>query len=173
MSYYMGDYYRGDPGFFSFLGGLAKKAAGFIPGVGPEVSSIAEKIIPSGSRAAAGMRGVASTAMKRVGSTIVKHPVLSAAGAAGALGALGGAGAEKLLTMGGACPRGHHISKSKHAKHFGQCVRNRRMNPCNGRALRRAIRRAHAFERIAKHVIGFSSPRKPKGHMYFKRRRKK
>src|SRR5712692_3967881 len=42
MGYYMagrGDFYRsrgrGDPGFFSFLGGLAKTAVGFIPGAGP------------------------------------------------------------------------------------------------------------------------------------------
>jgi hypothetical protein len=62
-------------------------------------------------------------------------------------------GAEKMLGFG-------------HRKH-------RRMNACNPRALRRAIRRAHAFERLAKHVIGFSSPRKPKGHMYFKRKRKR
>ena len=42
MGYYMGDFYRGyrgDPGFFSFLGGLAKKAVGFIPGVGPAISA--------------------------------------------------------------------------------------------------------------------------------------
>src|SRR5256885_16515336 len=42
--YYQGDYYQGDPGFFSFLGGLAKKPVGLIPGVGP----IASAMIPSG-----------------------------------------------------------------------------------------------------------------------------
>ncbi len=53
MSYYMGDFYggnnrrgtiRGDPGFFSFLGGVAKSALGFIPGVGPTLSKIVSSV---------------------------------------------------------------------------------------------------------------------------------
>jgi len=44
------------------------------------------------------------------------------------------------------CPKGHHPDKK-----FGvKCVRNRRMNPLNHRALRRAIRRMDGFEGIAK-----------------------
>jgi hypothetical protein len=50
--------------------------------------------------------------------------------------------------------------------------RRKRMNPCNHRALRRAIRRAHSFERIAKQVIGFSSPHRKTGRVYFKRKRR-
>jgi len=43
MGYYAGDFYagaRGDPGIGSFLGGLVKKAVGFIPGVGPLASTV-------------------------------------------------------------------------------------------------------------------------------------
>jgi hypothetical protein len=171
MSYYgqgdfygRGGYYRGDPGFFSFLGKIAKPLVSMIPGVGPAIASA----LPSGAAKVAAKAGptlvraiesptAAGKAMSIVKSAtgiIKKHPVLSAAGAAGAGGILAGMGAEKLLRGGGG---GHR----------------RRMNPCNARALRRAIRRAHAFERLAKKVIGFSSPRKPKGRMYFKAKRKR
>lgn len=44
------------------------------------------------------------------------------------------------------CPKGHHPDKK-----FGvKCVKNRRMNPLNHRALRRAIRRMDGFEGIAR-----------------------
>jgi len=155
-----GRMYRGDPGFFSFLGGIAKKALGFIPGVGPVVSQLADAIIPSAGKTATSAIVKAAErpgTMMRVGKDalglIKKHPVISAAGAAGALTA-GAMGAHHLLAGGGQRKR-------------------RRMNPCNARALRRAIRRAHAFEHLAKKVIGFSSPRKPKGRMYFKAKRKR
>jgi hypothetical protein len=167
VSYYQGDFYQGDPGFFGSLGkvfrGVGSAVAGVIPGVGPIASKVLAKI-PVGARGA----------LEKAGGAIIKHPVLSAAGAAGVIG-LGGIEAGRM-SMGGAAgvaPRGFHHCKSKRGCKHGMWVRNRRMNPCNGRALRRAIRRAHAFERMAKHVIGFSSPRKPKGHMYFKRKRKK
>jgi hypothetical protein len=164
VSYYQGDFYQGDlGGFFGKLWGAAKglagTALGFMPG-----GSVLGKVV---SKLPGGARGVMEKALpivKAGGRAIIKHPVLSAAGAAGAIGAAG------LASRGlhGSLPgRGMHISKRT-----GHMVRNRRMNPCNGRALRRAIRRAHAFERLAKHVIGFSSPRKPRGHMYFKRKRK-
>jgi hypothetical protein len=43
------------------------------------------------------------------------------------------------------------------------------MNVTNPRALRRAIRRAHGFEKLAMKVLGFTRPHKPKGKPYFKR----
>jgi hypothetical protein len=172
MGYYQGDYYRGTAGD-PFLGGLFSKVftvgkalLGF-PGGGKVLPGVAGPVTLSG----------AGGALKRVGGKIVaiakQHPVLTGAGAAGIIG-LGGAGAEReLFGGGGGRMRGFHPCKSKHGCKSGAMVRNRHMNPCNPRALRRAIRRAHSFERLAKHVIGFSSPRKPKGHMYFKKRRRK
>src|SRR5260370_9682709 len=85
---------------------------------------------------------------------IAKHPVLTAAGAAGAIGVGGGVAASHLLGGGGACPKGHHISRSKHSKRFGQCVRNRRMNPCNVHALRRAPWRAQPLLWVSKKIVG-------------------
>lgn len=66
------------------------------------------------------------------------------------------------------CPPGYHLVR----KPFGRdkCVRRKRMNVGNTKALRRAIRRARGFEKLAKRVLGFSSPKKPKGRAYFKKR---
>jgi hypothetical protein len=180
MSYYRGDYYAG--GIGSFFKSIGSIAASFIPGVGP-VASKAISAIPTGaaksgaiaSAAGAGMAIVKSGA-SAVRSGIIKHPVLSAAGAAGAVGVGVGALGEHLMAPGGAaCVRGFHMSKPRGGKcpSAPHLVRNRRMNIANGRALHRATRRLHAFAKHYRKVVGFVSPRKPKGHMYFKRRSKK
>jgi hypothetical protein len=162
----MGDFY-GDP-FWGFLGRVAKTGLSLATGLGgPRVAKAAA--MPGGAIVKRGA-GAIMTAGAAAGRMIVKHPVLSAAGAAGALGVLGGAAAESFLGGGGACPRGFHISKSKHAKHFGQCVRNRKMNPCNPRALRRAIRRATRFTRLAMHTIHLVHPKKKGRFGGFKKR---
>jgi len=144
MSYYMGDYrgdyYSGDP----FWGGLLRLGSKIIKGVSGLGGGGATRVIgaPGGIAARAG--GIIKRGAGAVLTTVQKHPVLSAAGAAGALGALGGGVAEReLMGAGAACPKGHHISKSKHGKHYGQCVKNRHMRVTNPRALRRALRRAH------------------------------
>lgn len=61
------------------------------------------------------------------------------------------------LFGGGACPeqaccKGEHVAKTKNPNDpsFGKCVTNRRMNPLNPRALKRAIRRATRFESFVK-----------------------
>jgi len=61
--------------------------------------------------------------------------------------------------------KGFHINK------HGKMVRNRRMRVTNPKALRRAIRRAHGFARLARKVLSFTSPRKHKGHMYFRKKK--
>lgn len=52
----------------------------------------------------------------------------------------------------GAAIAGYHFT------HTGKMVKNRHMNPCNGRAVRRAIRRVFAFERVAKRVLRIAAP---------------
>jgi hypothetical protein len=104
-------------------------------------------------------------------SMIIKHPVLSAAGAAGAI-AMAGAGAERMMMGGGAAPKGFHLCKSKHGCKSGQFVRNRHMNPCNPRALRRAIRRATRFTHLAMKTIHLVHPKK-KGRFGGFRKRKR
>src|SRR5216684_934455 len=84
MGYYMagrGDFYRsrgrGDPGFFSFLGGLAKTAGGLIPGAGP----IAKAALDTGTRAIA--RNGGSRAAKAASAVVMAQSVLTAVGSAG------------------------------------------------------------------------------------------
>jgi hypothetical protein len=170
MSYYQGDYMQGDPGFLSGFGKLASFAAGFIPGAGGVVGKLTSKILGS-----------------RVGKAIAAHPTLSAAGAAGATGVVSGMAAPRMLgspaaagmamtrgrgvalVPGGGAPgvRGFHLDKKTHS----HMVRNRRMRVTNPRALRRAIRRAKGFERLARKVMHFVSPRKTRGRAVFRGRR--
>jgi hypothetical protein len=96
---------------------------------------------------------------------IIKHPVLSAAGAAGAIGAATGALAERGMRP-GMSPKGFHLSKT------GKMVRNRHMNPCNPRALRRAVRRATRFTHLAMKTIHLVHPKK-KGRFGGFRKRKR
>lgn len=146
MGYYTGDFYagaRGDPGIGSFFKGVLGTAAGFIPGIGGGVSRAIAKI--GGGAATAGR-----SAIVKVGSTIARHPTMSAAGAAG-VGALAvGAGVSHLLG-------GHR--KCKHINpRTGKC--RRRMNVCNPRALRRSIRRTHGFAKLAMRTIHLVHPKK-------------
>lgn len=178
MSYYQGDFYRGDfyqgdPGFFGVLKGLAGAAAGFIPGVGPIASGLI-KAIPSGGGAAVSRAGIASSMlrlpagtamMKGAGTSLIRrgvaavkgHPVLSAAGAAGAIGAGAMATSPSLRRAAGRMLIGGK--------------RRRRMNVCNPRALRRAIRRTHGFAKLAMKTIHIVHPKKRGTFGGFRRRR--
>lgn len=175
MSYYMGDFYgarmAGDPGFFGFLGGLAKSAVGMIPGIGAPMARVLERV--GGGGATRAISVATPGIVRRAGGIIARHPVLSAAGAAGVIGLGAGAGAEALMAGGGACPKGFHPCKSRHGCRRGACVRNRRMHVTNPRALRRAIRRASGFAHLARKVMRFTSPRPPRGRAYFRARKRK
>ncbi len=79
-----------------------------------------------------------------------------------------GVGMRGVAPMGGmAGARGFHLDKRTHSR----LVRNRRMRVTNPKALRRAIRRAKGFERMARKVMHFVSPRKTKGRAIFRARR--
>jgi hypothetical protein len=164
MGYYMGDYYagaRGDPGIGSFFGGLLSSAASFIPGVGGVLSKVTSRLGGVGRVAATG--GAIVKAGKGI---IMKHPVITAAGAAGAIGLAGAA--HHVLASGKHCRRGTHISKRT-----GNEVCNRRMNVCNPRALRRAIRRTHGFAKLAMRTIHIVHPKKKGRFGGFKKKGKK
>ena len=57
----------------------------------------------------------------------------------------------------GMVPSGWHFAKDG----SGRLVRNRRMNVANPRALRRAMRRAQGFEKLAKRAINFNKRVRP------------
>jgi len=64
----------------------------------------------------------------------------------------GGRGAAAVASSTGCCPVGYHLAKDG----SGRCVRNRRMNVANPRALRRSMRRVQGFEKLAKRTISFT-----------------
>src|SRR5260370_41851412 len=141
-------YYAGDPGFFSIVKSIAGPALGMIPGVG----GIAGKLL---SKVPTGVRG----GMARFGGAIIKHPVLSAAGAAGAL-AIGGAGAAGRSGMLGRPAGKHPSARHLHALAMGLRRARPRMNVTNVHALRRALRRTHGFANIAMRGIHITTPKK-------------
>src|SRR6267378_1517208 len=148
-------YYAGDPGFFSLLKKGASLAASFIPGVGGVASKVISKITTP----------IRAGAM-RAGTMIAKQPVLSAAGAAGAIAG----GAETAHLRGGAM----HVGGGMHiSRKTGRMVRNRHMRVTNPRALRRALRRAHGFAKLAMRTIHLVYPKKKAKFGGFKKHRRK
>jgi hypothetical protein len=154
-------YYSGDPGFFSIVKSLGGAALGMVPGVGGVAGRAIQKI--GGSR----IGGLARRGMEIGRGAIVKHPVLSAAGGAAAVAAAGGmmAGRAGMVPAG---RHGFHISRKT-----GKMVRNRHMRVTNPKALRRALRRAHGFAKLAMKTIHLVHPRKKVRFGGFKHRRKK
>jgi len=170
MSYYMrpmGDYktygYAGDPGFLSDLwkgvkrvGGTLLKAAFPVPAA--VYGAITGK--PSPPRMvppSAFLPGGMPTSFPGVGATPG-----SLAGMAGRAGpAFSGVSTPQLTGLprgarpfgpDGLCACGFHPEKSGK----GYCVRNRRMNVANPRALRRGMRRVSGFEKLARRTISFT-----------------
>jgi hypothetical protein len=183
MGYYQGDYYAGGKGGIgSFFKGALSLASGFLPGpakaiYGGIMHGMARPAA-AGMAATGGIVGAGRAIAARGTAAIIKHPVLSAAAAAGAVG-LVGAGVEHHLMAaagGGMCVKGYHMSKPRHCAGTvipSHLVKNRRMNVANGRALGRAVRRLHHFAKKYRKVVGFVSPKRPKGRMYFRKRHKK
>lgn len=143
------------------------QAEGDFLGIGKALKSVYRAIEP-GIRAgiSAVMPGVGAVgrevlgAAKKVGGTVARHPVMSAAGAAGALAVA--AGAHHMGYASGRAARGTR----------GDGTRHRRMNVTNPRALRRAIRRANGFAKLAMRTIRFTHPHKKGRFGGFKKRRK-
>jgi len=171
MSYYSpaaGDYktygYAGDPGFLSGLwkgiksvGKTLLTAAFPLPAavIGavtgpkmlPRTPGIAGPVMPGGGAMmlmpGAGARGPAQAGWL---------PGPSAAGYTALPGWPRGPTRGSVAMQNGTCPVGYHPEKS------GQnyCVRNRRMNVANPRALRRGMRRVQGFEKLARRTITFT-----------------
>ena len=155
MSYYQasaGDYrtygYGGDPGFFSKIWGAIKKVAPIVAGfaVGGPAGAIAAGIggrRPSPVTSFPGVGfGPAALGMGRgMPIRIPRLPGPKRGGVPLPIPIPVGGGAEN----GACCPSGFHLAKDG----SGRCVRNRSMNVCNPRALRRAIRREKGFGKLA------------------------
>jgi hypothetical protein len=175
--YYTGDYYTGDP----FLGSLipwAARGIGAIAGLfgkGRKALPAATTVLPG----AITMSGRAGAIVRAAGGMVRAHPAAAAGAAAAGIASLGIGAGEMLAPAafpGGLQPRGYHMSKPHRHYMTGprppHLVRNRRMRVTNVKALRRAIRRASGFSRIARRVLHFTSPRPPRGRPYFKSRKR-
>lgn len=167
----MGDYktygYAGDPGFLSGLWKVIKKVAPIVIGAAIGGPMGALGALPMGT-AKPGPRMIpgptASLGVQFPGGTQImsqfapgqvtltpgqgRLPPFTATGA----GVLPGGG-----RVGSMVPSGYHFAKDG----SGKLVRNRRMNVANPRALRRAMRRAQGFEKLAKRAINFNKRVRP------------
>ncbi len=174
MSYYarpMGDYktygYAGDPGFLSSLWKGIKKIApaiigGFVGGpAGAIIGGTAgggggggkQMTVPGQFGGAVSFPGGTQVGLGfQAGTPMVpgqgRLPPFTAAGP-GVLPA-GGRGGTMM-------PSGYHWAKDG----SGRIVRNRRMNVANPKALRRAMRRASGFEKLARRSINFNKRVRP------------
>lgn len=144
---------QGDPGFFSFLGKIARRVVTSIPG---PIGLVAGTILGRG----AGPRGVPMRRAPRLQPV----PVPGIRGFAQRAIPGGETGFE--CPPGAACPKGMRLNKSDYFLRDGtfvragtRCVKSRRINAGNGRAVRRAITRENAFVRLA---VGTGLVRVPK-----------
>ena len=155
-------YAQGDPGWLSSIWKGIKKIAPTIVGglIGGPVGAVMAGGIGGGGRTPPIIQQAAPTprysSRMQIGpisarGTQFYPPVPQFAGtpmrrpAAAGMENLGGAGT-------GCCPRGFHLAKDG----SGRCVRNRRMNVANPRALRRSMRRVQGFEKLARRTISFT-----------------
>lgn len=144
MAYYMtGDYYgaAGDPGLFSFVGKALKTVGGFLPGPLGAVAKFGGGLL---SRTAAPARAAPPLALPYAGPRVQASGLFGRLRMAGQAMAPGG-----VEPTTGGCPSGYHLDKQSQSK----CVKNRRMNPGNAKALRRSIRREAAFIGLAKRSL--------------------
>lgn len=192
--YYRGDYYRGDPGLLGdifkgakkLIGGVAKTAlatvtggplAGLRTGIGQVISAVSGTALAPAPvlLQQRGLINVGPNPQQTGGINIqTGEPQLG-----GPLGTMTPAG-----FIPGMCGlKGTRPNKSSYYRAVpgnplagvlipkgSVCVRTRRMNPANGRALTKALRRAYAFKKIAMRTVRLLNPTKPKRFGGFKKK---
>ena len=145
MAYYLtGDYYMsaaGDPGIFGSIFSGIKGAVGGLLSGGP-LGAIS-----------GGIRGFTASTRPSVTAAAALRPLPQAGTPRMTFGQRIRTAGQALIPggvePGVGCPPGYHLDKQTQTK----CVRNRRMNPGNARALRRAIRREASFVGLAKRTL--------------------
>lgn len=159
MGYYLsagaGDYYRGGRGDLGgFLKRVGRAGLGFITG---GIPGAVGGFLATGTERLPSQPGPGSTTVSiappQVGG-IKLGPTFEFERTQGVRGSV-----DFPVSADGACPRGYHLAKDG----SGRCVRNRRMNPTNPSALRRAIRREEGFIQLAKRFNLRPPPRQRAG----------
>ncbi|MEJ2218868.1 MAG: hypothetical protein P8099_19970 [Gemmatimonadota bacterium] len=161
---------RGDPGLFGTLGKIAGGAIGLITG-GPAGAVAGWSTGGAiGSALEGGSKPKPAVATPGFAPT-TSYPVVGSPGVTGALQRLvpGGAtgyqvNAPAAAANGAGCPKGHRLNKSGYWLKSGEyvapgtrCVKSRRRNPANPRALDRAIGRLNSAKRLQHKLSGFST----------------
>jgi len=142
---------QGDPGLFSFLGKAARGITGVVSRLGiPIVSGaagVASSLLGGGQPRGPGFRGFGAAGVPLTLSQQVPTP--------GVVGSIQRAVPGGATGMQG-CGRGARPNKSGYWLKSGQyvapetvCVKSRRMNPLNPRALSKAMRRIESAKRAA------------------------
>lgn len=186
--YYRGDYYRGDPGIFSGIGKalatVAKGVAGFATGgIGGAIRAVVPQRNP-----------LQGTALAPAPMPPPFQPGFGIQTPGLRFGAFGPPPPELQQPVGTMTPQGFiagcqlkgtRPNKSGYYKQVVKgnpfsavyipkgsvCVKTRRMNFANPRALRKAVRRAQSFARYARRVMTFVDARAPRGRARFKKKR--
>lgn len=147
---------RGDPGLFGFLGKVARKAVSFIPGVGPIASEVM-------GLAGIGRDKPQALPMQLRAATGIPTPRPAPGFVAAGQRLLPG-GETGMETVSVACPSGYHANKAdywlKDGSYVGKgtrCVKNRRRNPMNPRAMSRAISRIDSGKRFQHTLAGIET----------------
>lgn len=147
---------RGDPGLFGFLGRVARKAVSFIPGVGPIASEVM-------GLAGIGREKARALPIQALAPTGI--PIRAPAPGVRAFIERGLPGGETgMETVSVACPSGYHANKADYYLKDGsyvakgtRCVKNRRRNPMNPRAMSRAISRIDSGKRFQHTLAGIET----------------
>jgi hypothetical protein len=188
--YYRGDYYRGD--FFgSLFKGIKGAAVGFLTG-GPAgaVRGAATALVGSGSHASLpAPRPNISPEVRNIQAGIVPDVDYPPAISNYPVSNGGGDMIPSFQNTAQLPHRGYHLNKSTYETRGGGTsrwphslqlhqkgtvlVRNRRMNVGNARALKRALRRAGGFARLARRVMSFTHPRAGRGRFKVGSRKKR
>jgi len=186
--YYRGDYYRGDPGLFGFLAKGAKAVGkalvrqtpvGIAAGVIRQLATPARPQLPFQT----GPFGLGGG----FGPGVPDYGPIGPGVPGGVL--VGGGQAGVPLRPSAMCivGSGRRLNKSTYVTRGGgtsawpqqllvhpkgtECVKSRRMNVTNVRALRKAIRRATGFAKLSRRVLSFVQAKAPTGKALFKKKR--
>lgn len=183
MPYYNGDYYRGDYYRGDLFGKIFKGVAGAVKGfvTGGPVGALqggVKALVASGNHPSLPKPAVTPTIDYSGGGMdvdvpahISNYPVTPG----------GGMDGNAIPAFAQSMPptRGYHLNKSTYETRGGgtsrwpqslqlhkkgtTLVKNRRMNVGNARALKRALRRAGGFARLARRVMSFTHPKAGRG----------
>lgn len=154
MSYYtgQGDYYsgKGDPGFTSILGGILGTAGKILPGPIGGLASAGSALLSGGSssRRLPTARARATSSRLAVPSTMPRIPAQPNPGLTGVAQRLIPGGSSGY-SCGSGCSPGYHLDKTEGVK----CVKNRKTNYANPRALARASKRLDGFVGVARKAM--------------------